>query len=75
MFNNRKRISRLVVLILTIVQSLLVRPVGPFLHVLKVWMFLAQTRVEHGHLHTRTWTHITVFWGTTLSSHEVDVRK
>lgn len=45
------------VALLTIIQCLLIGPVGSFLYVLKMWVLLAQARVEHCHLHTRALTH------------------
>lgn len=38
---------------LTIIQCLFIRPVGPLLHVLKMWVLLAQACIEHCNLHTR----------------------
>lgn len=43
--------------ILTIIQRLLIRPVGPFLYILKMRVLLTQACIKHGHLHARTCTH------------------
>ena len=42
---------------LTVIQCLFISPVGPLLHVLKMWVFLAEARIKHCHLHTRTCAH------------------
>lgn len=41
-------------LLLTIIQRLLICPVGPFLHVLKMWVLFTQACIKHCHLYTRT---------------------
>ena len=42
---------------LTVIQCLFISPVGPLLHVLKMWVFLAEARIKHCYLHTRTCAH------------------
>lgn len=41
---------------LTIIKSLLIGPVGPFLHVLKMRVLLAQACIKHRHFHARSCT-------------------
>lgn len=36
---------------LTIIQGFFICPVGPFLHVLKMWVFFTQARIKHCHLY------------------------
>lgn len=42
--------------VLTIIKCLFIGPVGPFLHILKMWVLLTQACIKHRHFHTRSYT-------------------